>query len=370
MLGCGDYRAFVLSRGGETNYGELAWDSLRLGRALDGVSDASVTVGADGLSDEDCCSVLGSLKSWKHELAIWRDDDTTELEPERDPEWVGPVLNPVFRPGGASVPARDLAQWLQRRSLTNDRSWSDEDLGVIFAQYVADALARDNAMGIVCEPTNTGVRGQRSVEGALRRRAMDELNELARSGVDYSAIGRTIVVGGAEVPTAPIPLLGTEDFLDDLEIAPQGLDAASEVTVLGSSGPDPTDPIVGTYGDGEASDIGLVEQVFTESSIEDNRSARIAARTRWQFLQDVPEIITGSLVPSAPITFAQLIPGARVGVRIRAGCREAVGVWRLASVECSAQVMPDGGIAEEVKVALIPLGTVSGDAESEARGSG
>ena len=347
MLGAGVYRAFIQTRGGGDQLAELTWGSLSFGRRLDDVSEASVAVPAGSISGR-CCSVLEIVRAWQHELAIWRDDDEV---------WVGVVGKPKYTGAGVVLPARDLFQWFARRLLPFDRSYIDTDLGEIFAQYVEDALSRDTSPNITVETVSaTGVSGSRQVLASQYRRADDELRELARSGIDWTMVGRTLRVGGEEVPTGELLMLTTDSF-DDPEIEPDGLETATEVTVVGSRSDDPDVPIVGVYG-GPDGDLGLVQIVEQESSIEDDASAEAAARTRWEMLHEVPEYVRGALSPFAPVSFDQLVPGARVELRVRAGCHSAIGAARLQALAVDAQVGPEGEVTAKVVPTFIPLGTV------------
>lgn len=345
-LGCGEYVAVVQNRGGASAVGELQWSGLNFGRVLDEISSATISVGADGLANESCCAVLSRIKAWKHELAIYRDGDLS---------WVGPIGDPSFETAMVTVPARDLAQWFERRSLPTDRTYVDEDLGTIFGQYVTDALSRDTSPNITALVALSGVTGDRTVAASAKRRAADELRELSRSGVDFTMVGRRLYAGGIEIGAprlAPI----TTDVADNPSITPRGLAAASEVSVVGARQDGSDEPLVATVG-GVSTEIGLVEQVYSESSIRDTRSLRQAAQTRYDLLVDVPDFVECNLLPEYDGDFEDLIPGALVDVGLVAACREAVGVYRLVRVAVSAAVGKEGGITEVVRVTLEPPGT-------------
>lgn len=346
MIGCGTHRVFVQERGGGTRLAEVRWDSLNYGRRLDDMSAASVTVGAAGLADEECCGILAELTAWEHEVAIYRDSEEA---------WVGVVLEPEYLSDSVTIPGRDLFQWFERRSLAYDRTFAGEDLADIFASHVADALARDPSPNISVSPTATGIIGDRTVVGAARTRAADAMRELARSGVDFTMKGRTMLVGGEEVPVDAIGII-TTDVLDAPKLVPRGLSAASEVTLIGRKPASAAEPVVVTVG-GVDPAIGLVELVATEATIEDAASLGAAAQSRLDMLLEPPEYLSGRLLATAPFDFDDLVPGARVEARVRVGCRDAIGAFRLAAVAVDASVRDDGAQEETVGITLIPLGT-------------
>lgn len=343
-LGCGSYVVRVQNRGG-ANPVEIAWETLSYGRKVDDMTDARVTIGVDGLADERCCLALSSLRAWEHEISIWRDGVEA---------WVGPVGDPEYTAEGVTIPARDLFQWMERRNLEHDRSFTDADLAVVFQQYVLDALERDTTPNITVEIYASSAAGTRSVLAAARRRAADELRELARTGVDFTMIGRRLLVGGAELPLPPLPLLHDAQ-VDNPKLVVRGLDAASEVIVVGATDANTTAPHVGVASRGVAT-VGLVQTTLNESSIKDDASCAEAANTRLDLLAAPAEFLTVDLLPATSVRFENLIPGTRWPVGVLVACREVVGTFRLAEVSVSATAS-DNGDTETVTVTLEPLGT-------------
>lgn len=348
-LGCGRHRVLLQQRGGGAGsvITELPWQTLSYGRVLDGVSAASVTVPVDAAIDDDCCYALGTMTPWEHEIAIWRDGEQA---------WVGVIGEPSHNQAGVVIPARDLFEWFERRLLPFDRSFTNVDLGLVFRQYLLDALSRDTSPNISVSVGPTGVQGSRSVSATAYRHAADELLEIARNGVDFTVIGRTVVVGGAEVPGPSFGPL-TNESLDNATITPRGLIAATEVTMVGARVDDSDEPLARTAG-GVSTRLGLVQQVYDESAIQDGPSLQAAAASRLALLGDVPIFVEGILTPEAPVAMADLVPGVRADLRVTAACREASGIWRLAAVSVSASA-GDQGESETVKATFEPLGTVA-----------
>lgn len=342
QLGCGRHQVLLAERGGDPII-ELPYESLRWGRRLDDMSDASITVPTVGLSDEECCWAISIMQAWEHELVIHRDGTLV---------WAGPLAEPSFTMDSATVPARDLFAWMERRVLPVDRAFDLVDLGTIFQTYVDDVLAVENSMGLIVAASTVGVIGSRSVLATELRRAADELRELARSGIDWTMVGRTMQVGGEEVPVSTLPPI-TADLLTDVKATVRGLSAATHVFVVGSAGADAGEPIVGEAGGTDAT-FGLLQSVFSESSIEDSNSARYAAINHLDLLELPPLYIEGDLDPSVAIGIDELIPGALVDVVMDVGCRRVDETFRLLTVDVS-----DGVGGETVHVSFAPAGTRS-----------
>lgn len=352
-LGCGTWSAFLGCRGG----GELIplpFTALSMSRRLDDMSDASLVLTQTTLRSFDpsvqarCCGILGELEAWEHELLLWRDGgpDTTE------PTWAGPVVKPTFRADSITITARDLFQWFERRLLERDRTFTSTDLADIFEQYAVDALHRDPSPNIdLSSISPTFIHGDRDVTIMAGRRAADELRELARSGLDFTMIGRTMVAGGTQIPTADLGVLITEHF-DDPELVPDGLQAETESVVIGTPVGNVGGPVRATSG-GVDPDRGLVQGLANESSIKDANTAQYLADSRNALLGQSPTFLSGRLLPSAPVIFDDLIPGATADLRVQVMCRSVEGDHRLMDLDVS--VGSDG--TESVGVSFSSLGT-------------
>lgn len=346
-LGCGQWRAVLQCRGGGV-LTELPFASLRASRRLDDMSDANVVVTGEAVnalttSERDrCCGWLAVVNPWEHELALWRDDEEA---------WVGPILEPNWGVDDVVIPARDLFQWFERRLLRRDRTFVATDLATIFERYVVDALTRDPTPGIELNASATGILGDRNIQAAAYKRASDELRELSRSGLDFTAIGREILVGGTEIPTPALGTVAVEHFQEPgPRFSLKGLQATTETFEVGSRTAAGT--IVGHAG-GLHAQLGLLQDVASESSIADQESADAAAASRIALLGDVPQYVTGTLAASAPFAFDRLIPGAHARLALGLFCREVVGDYRLQGLGVSVDAAGD----ERIDVTFTNLGT-------------
>jgi hypothetical protein len=326
------------------------FSSLQYGRRLDDITSATVTVGAPGLSDEACCECLSMFNPWQHEVVIFRDGALV---------WAGPITEPVFERNKVTIVARDLFEWFERRVLRRDHTGT-KDLATFFSEYAQDALDQDNSMNITISPSPTGIVGTREVLAALYRRAADELRELARTGLDFTAVGRNIRCGGEEVPTPPLIAL-TEDIFDEAKLTLAGLSMGTDMIVLGGNGSATNTPFAAEVG-GLDDRLGLVTLTFNEPGILDNQSALAAARTRHDMFKYPPPYLTGRILGRAPIRFGDLIPGVRMDWNGDIGCRDTSGSFRLLAIDVTVDAST-GGVTERIVPTLVPLGT-EGDTPS------
>jgi hypothetical protein len=67
------HRVFIYYQGGLVRVGEVTpLSQVQWGRKRDDISNAIITTNGFGA---DCCELLGSLRSWVHEVVIYRDND-------------------------------------------------------------------------------------------------------------------------------------------------------------------------------------------------------------------------------------------------------------------------------------------------------
>lgn len=340
-LGCGDYRVFIQTVGGGKVEAELLHTGLRFSRRLDGMSEARVELGAE--QDAECIPLLGSLDPYTHEIALWRDEEEV---------WVGVLTEPDYTYESLSLPALDLFFWFKRRVLPTTRGFVGEDLATIAKIYANDALDQDTTPNVTVIATPTGVLGDRAVVSTLYRYAADEIQELARTGLDYTVIGREVRFGGREISTPSLVTL-TEDVFEVRSARLAGLALANDIIVLGTSSGSVSSPVVGRA---TTTSQPLVQQVYSERSILDVSSATVAAETRLDLLEDPPFFITGRLLETAPINFDDLVPGAKVTLSQQVGFRRIDADMRLLGVDVSATAA-DNGVTESVELTLEPVGT-------------
>jgi hypothetical protein len=345
-LGCGAYEAFVVERGGGATVCSVPWTTLTWGRVLDDTSTA--TVNAAGFSS-DCCAELSQIRPWRHELALFRDGSLV---------WVGPITVPKAPPPDTfEITARDLTAWWDHRLIHKDHLYdTPTDLATIFQDISDDAMAPDPSPGLDVEPTPCGITGMMDLLAVQHLMAGPKIRDIANIGIDWTTVGREVLAGGLVVPTVSI---GT--FLDDHFIVPPTprLDGTAQTNawgVRGSGGGAAGDTIFG-YSIAAPSVValdGLLEDVATVSTIQDNDSALAAAQTRTALTSAVLAVENCVLSPNAPFTIDDLVPGALCDLNLEQTCIPVVGQFRLQSVTGQGQ-SPDG---EQITVVFQPAGTM------------
>lgn len=351
-LGCAEeYRVIVTSRCGATTVCELGNISdLTYGRVMDDTSEAIIIMDlASGDQESTCCECLGNVRSWIHSVMIFRDGDLV---------WgPGPVVNVLYRRDQVSVTARDVTAWLDVRHVHNYLDFVDADPLVIASALIDDAMAPDDPCGIadgvfVQAPAVPGFIDREYLEIDPTGYVGDAFRELARTNMDYTVIGSTIIIG-EPLAFGPYTTLTDEDFLVDIEVEERGLEAATEWTVQSE------------FASGSAGGIdpfyGLIEQLVEESELEDDDHAILIATNRLVASNPVPMYVNvpegARLSPDAPVCFELLVPGTLVNVNIRGLCRQVYSQLKLTALTVH---VTSGD--EEVGITLSPLGTSFGEA--------
>lgn len=339
QLGAGeDTKVLLVSRGATQVIAELNPISGSFDRNLDTTSNLQITGVTTGLLGESCCDGWDEVYPWATEIIVYRDG--------RD-AWSGPVTNVEFGYGTVSVTASDLTAWWDRRLVT-DLTFTGQDLSDIFVALHDVAMSPDPIDNFTVSATPTGITGDRVYKASDYKYVGDAIDELSKTGVDWTAYGRTILVGGEEVPAQPYVTLTDDFWTAPPQVVARGNEQATRVVVKGKgvqgvavSGPE----YVNFY--------GVLTRVFDENDIQDYPSAQQAAETRLALLEDQLYVETpanASLKPTAPITVEELIPGIRVRVDTQASCRQVVADFRLKEVKVD--------LNGQVSISLQPLGTV------------
>lgn len=323
VLGCGTYEVVVLTRGGRALVSVLEWTQVSWSRVLDETSEATIT-GSTG-QDARCCEALNEIKPWRHEIGILRDSVLI---------WVGPIIQVQTPPGTFQITARDISAWWDHRLIHNSYNFVQEDMGTIFQAFSDDAMAPDPSPGMILNVTFSGVRATKRVLSTQHQIAGPVLRDLCNTGIDWTAIGRTILAGGLVVPTQAIGAFTDSHFATPPTPTFSGEQQSNSPTVRGAGGGTSGDRIYAKVDDFRAIlQDGLLESVETISSITDHNSALQASESQLALRKTVAQVEACELIPEAPFTLDTLIPGALCRLDLQETCIPVSGVFRLKSVQ-------------------------------------
>lgn len=305
VAGCGTNTARIVDRTGGTIAEATVLTEVEWNRKLDDTSTARVVISPEG----DCCERLGDVRSWRHSLVIWRDGQLV---------WAGPIIQIEWRLGEVEISASDISAWLALRVPHSDMTFTDVDLMTVAKALIEDGFAPDDPGHLVQVLGPAKVKGSRSYTKGVGQ-TFDHLLDLAATGIDFTVIGKTIVLL-PEDHSASIGRLDDNDFPEGLIVAEDGTSLATRWIVSG----DDDGTILGSAG-GAHDYYGLLERYIEETSIPDAASAAAAAAARLRASLPVPVFIDSqqvTLSPQAAVDVAQLVPGWCIDITSAQTCRK------------------------------------------------
>jgi hypothetical protein len=383
-LGCGTHRAFIYDRGGEIRRGEVThlariiWDRRR-----DDISEASIMV-RDW--DDDCGELLANTRCWMNELVIFRvNEDETMVR-----VWEGPITRITYRTDEVEVFAKDVMVYVYRRIMRqgyNDayRLVNNVQQGLKTVVYrarkiITNALAYDdpNVIAYLTEFNFPDDARQSRVVDRYSRTAWEEVDDLAATaGLDYTTVGRRIILNDTHREIGRLPEMRDGDFGDDPIVSEYGMQMANVFAVTNNAGVygiadrlvngEPEfatgfiEQLASAYGEatGAAQEETLTPQALAElqQTLNDQAERNISPRHPTPVVVRVPDNTT--LNPEVALGINQLVPGVWVAVRSIGTLREVVQMQKLDRV-----TMTEERGRETITVTLSPAPATTTDDET------
>lgn len=321
-IGCKTHSYAITDREGR-NLASGILTSIEYNRVINDLSSATATI---AVTDTACCNDLGSIRSWRHTLNIYRGNDLM---------WSGFVLNPVWTEDAVTVQAVDIIGLLDRRVPHQNFAFEGIDLSVIAQQLIEDALAPDDPGHEVTIIGLSGITGGRTYTQDVGQ-VGDHLRNLADTGIDFTAIGNNIIILPDDFCDV-IGRLSDADLPDGVSVTEDGANLITRQIVAGSD----ESGAIGSAG-GVNDYYGLLELYTEQTSITTDVNAAAAAQARLNASAIVPVgIVTQNvtLAPTAPVDMVSLIPGWCLDITSQATCRDVTQRLKITGL----QVQEDGG---------------------------
>lgn len=315
---CGMHEAYVRDRVSGARIGAVVrLLAVRWQRLLDDVSSADVTVAL-----EDCCGFIDSVHTWRHELVVARDGV---------PVWSGPIVRLEVTREEAVLYAWDQLAWLSRRAVVTEATL-ELDVARIAERLVTDAMNQQDDVDLVelLDVRETGIIEEREYRAGTQT-VLEALRELATGPIDFTAVGRRVVIGG-ELGLGNVPTFTDDDFAEDLRVVEDGL---SLYTGFASRGRD--DDVVEIVG-GPSDYYGLLQGVGLEQDSLTTEAGVISAGERFLGNRAVaPRYVQtpagATLSPASTQDLGELVPGVRARITSVASCIDVSNVYKLSGLE-------------------------------------
>lgn len=376
-LGCGTHRAFIYRRGGKDRVGEIRglthvdWERIR-----DDISTAQINVKN---WDIDCGNLLAQLQTWAYELVLVRDNGYST-----DRVWEGPITLLTYKVDEVIIQAKDVMGYAYRRIIKQAMNDSGKGHGTTVTDRAARVLRNTFAPDDpnVLAYLNVLARDDDSMQyrstPAYARTAFEEVDDMAaNSGLDYTVIGRSILLWGTRHRIGTLPEFKDVDLGAPPIVSEYGMSTANryavsdgngiygEATRLDVSGNDSIYGLVEMVSSSWASDSTEDTGTYTQEGLDTIRESfegyaerSIADRYPPPVVVRVPDNTT--LNPGTVLSIQQLVPGVVVPLRSTGTLRNVVASQKLDSMK----VVEEAG-SETITITLSPFSRDDAAVEAE-----
>lgn len=374
-LGCGVHRVFAYQQGGTVLIGEITpIAALTYSRTRDDIANCTITT--NGFSF-DCGEMLGNLHTWMHEIVVFRDGKRV---------WEGPITRIAYSVGSVEIEAKDVMGYVYRRIMR--QGYNDSYRIVRGIQYglttVVDRAAQIIMNAMVPWDANilpyltplrlAGDARQSRVVPDYAKTAWEEVDDLAQNaGLDYTTVGRRIILWDTHRPIGRLPEMRDKDFSDPPIVTEYGMQLANYYAVTNNQGVwgatrrregyEPYGPIellASSYGESDAGATDtLTPEAYRQLVEVLTAQAERGMHDRWPTPVVVRVPDNAAVSVDAPVTLDQLVPGVWIPVRATGTVREVTQWQKLDSV--TVGVGPTG---ESVRVVMSPAPNAGQDPDA------
>jgi len=376
-LGCGTHRVFVYDRGGKVLRGEITpLTQVQWTRQRDDLGGATITTNGFG---SDCGRLLASLHTWMHELVVYR-DGVRVME--------GPITLIEDDEAGFTIECKDVMGYVYRRIMM--QGYNDAyhvvngvEEGLLSAVQrarliIANALVRDDPNVL---PYLTSLdypddaRQSRSVPD-FGKTAWEEVDDMAQNaGLDYSVIGRRIILNDTHRPVGRLPEFRPEFFSAAPKITEYGMLLSDLYAVTNNAGlygvaAQPDSPyrgveiLVSSFGEdaaGSGEVLTAAQQQSVVAVLTEQARRGIASRYPAPYIVRIPD--NSQLMPDVPVGINQLVPGVWLPLRASGTVVELAQWQKLDQVQV---VEAEGDERVTVTMSPAPNGGADPDADDTA----
>lgn len=368
-LGCGKHRVFIFRRGGKVRVGEIRGVSrVEWNRLRDDISVAKINI-RDW--DIDCGNLLSVLEPWAYEVVIVRDNGFST-----DRVWEGPITLLTYERGEVTIQAKDVFAYAYRRIVkqaVNDSGNSPtagDKVTSRAARVLQSAFAPDdpNLLAYMHVLTRDDDAKQYRSLPAYSKTAYEEVDDMAaNAGLDYTAVGRSILLWGTKHRIGTLPEFRDEDLGSPPIVSVYGMSMANVYAVsdgngvwgeadrLDEEGKDEKYGLVEMLSSTWASDSAAEQGTYTEEGLNTVRESFAQSAERSIADRYPPPVVVRvpdntRLNAGTVISIQHLVPGVVIPLRSTGTLRTVVASQKLDAVKV---VEVDG--KEDITITMSPF---------------
>ena len=352
-IGCELHTAYVYDRGGKSRIGQIMpLTQVKWERKRDDISIADISTTNPG---PDCLSMLQKVQPGRHELVIFRGQERV---------WEGPITRIGYYQGSIQIEARDVFHYAYRTIMRAKYNNAYPNIGstVVRAKTILNAeLARKEALSPPINVLPYLTTYEMAADAQTSRSTVPyentvygDIDSMAQySGMDYTVIGRRILIFDTHTVFYTTPMVTEADFLGEAVITVYGMELATHAAVFSSTGNiygvvGANDPY---YGEWEILDAAYDEDgtdAPTKAALTSQAQRNLAGRLPAPLVVRVPD--NSTLNPSGALKMTDLVPGARIPLRATLTAIQVTQQQKLDDV----QVSETGEDGETIQVTMSP----------------
>lgn len=251
-MSCELHSVYVTDRGGAQRLFTLNdIESVRYTRTLDDISVGEVVISGEACREQ--AELLGQVEPRRHELVIYRGDDRV---------WEGPIVSAEWGNDYVRFSARDVLEYLDARPIT--QYWPGPENGgpELMGDRIEQIIRYEMAWTYIApglspqfvRPWDSGGYGSitpaidvlahlevrpgtvitRTETYPFEMTVYEHLSTLARGGLDYTTIGRKILIWDSRETIGQTRTMTTKDFAGNLKVYGSGQDLVGVQHVVAS----------------------------------------------------------------------------------------------------------------------------------------
>lgn len=316
-LQCETHTAYVYDRGGAQRVFKIdPLTSVQWERLRDDISTATAVIGNPG---PDCQLAVSQTHPHRHELVIFRGQERV---------WEGPITRIAWQKDRIEIEAKDVFHYAYRtimhaaykNAYPNIVTTIQRAINVLGGELVRkEALTPPiNVLPYVTAYTTASDSQTSRSTVPYESTVYDDIDAMAwRSGLDYTVIGRRILLFDTHTVWYTTPQVTEQDFLGEIIVTQYGMEHATFAAVTSGSGVFATTGGVDAYyGEWEILDNAYNEDgttAPTQAALLTQAVRNLDGRNPVPLHVRVPD---GSLLnPNGALKMADLVPGARIPLR-------------------------------------------------------
>lgn len=268
--------------------------SVGWGREYCETSAAKITINAPR-------AVREIVEPWRHLLSIYAGEELV---------WHGPIMRMRARRESVEISASDPSRWWGRRRVAQARHYLNKDASQVARDLVTDAMGADDPSRVVTymRVENSGVWTTMDLTPATRMVA-DEMSDLVSAGLVWTVAAGRLLVG--PLPSGYQTNILTDDHWDaDISVVKDGAEVVTDLLVQGSG-------VYGYHID-EDRTVGWLQGIQSADGLVRAEECEQLARRRVEEAKYPPRRMEfdggGRLLPSAPVSISELVPGVLIPV--------------------------------------------------------